>query len=114
GHVDLLSVSDTDYLIAGSGTGTVTILDLYTGLTASYIGHKAAPTAIAAPTPEHPFLVTADAHGALRAWHMPPRLARIVASETVAIRDAIFDRATRSLVVTSRQDALTLVSLASS
>jgi WD40 repeat protein len=115
GHVDIILVSDGgDYLIAAAGTGTVTILDLYTGLTASYIGHKARPTAMVAPTPEHPFLVTADAHGGVRAWQLPPRLARIIANSPSPFLDAIFDRATRTLVATTRLSGLSLISLAAS
>jgi WD40 repeat protein len=90
GRADLLFTSPAgDYLIAAGGSGTVTVIDLQTDLVASYNGHAYRLTTIMPPTGDHPFLITGDAHGALRMWPLPPRVARILASSSSQFQSAI-------------------------
>ncbi|HET9620397.1 MAG TPA: serine/threonine-protein kinase [Kofleriaceae bacterium] len=114
-HIETINTSLAgDYVIAASGSGSITVIDLYTGLLSTYVGHHSRLAVTEAPTPEHPFIVSADSSGAIRAWRMPPRLVRIITTASAGFQDAIFDRATRTLIGTTRGiTALTLVSLAS-
>src|SRR5262249_8799018 len=57
-----------------------TVLDMTTDLVASYKGHEFRLTAIAPPTPGHPVVISADVLGSLRAWPLPPRVARVAAT----------------------------------
>ena len=107
GHADLLAVSSTgDYIIVAGGNGTVTVLDLVTDLIASYKGHGSRLTSVTPSSPEHPFLISADAHGAIRAWPLPSRLARVVATMNSPIHAAMFDEQSATVTVTTSQPSL--------
>jgi WD40 repeat protein len=67
---------DGDYLVAAGGNGTITVIDLQTSLVTSYKGHRARLTAMATPTREYPFFLSADVRGAIRAWPLPNRLGK--------------------------------------
>ncbi|HEX3475110.1 MAG TPA: WD40 repeat domain-containing serine/threonine-protein kinase [Kofleriaceae bacterium] len=110
GHADLVAVSpDGDYLVAAGGTGTVTVLDLTTDLVASYKGHEFRLTAITAPVPGHPVVISADVLGSLRVWPLPPRVARVAATTDRRFYAASFhDRST--VTATSFGGALTTLS----
>ena len=56
------------------------VLDLTTGLVASYKGHGFRLTSITPPRSEHPVVISADVQGSLRVWPVPPRVARVVAT----------------------------------
>jgi len=100
GHADLIAASPAgDYIVAAGNNGIVTVLDLDTDLVSSYKGHGFRLTSITPPTQEHPFLISADVRGAVRAWPMPPRLARVVTTARSPFYAAIFDD--QSTVVTS-------------
>jgi len=101
---------DGDYVFATSGNGTVTVLDLATDLIASYKGHGFRLTSITAPTPEYPFLISADARGAVRAWPLPTRLARVVASSSMPFNSAIFDNQSTTVTATTWLPELTTYS----
>jgi WD40 repeat protein len=111
GHADLIAVSPAgDYLVAGGGNGTVTVVDLHTDLVASYKGHGFRLTSITPPTPEHPFVTSADAHGAVRAWRLPPRFARVATTSDSPFHTAIFDKQSANLTATTWQPVLTTFS----
>ncbi len=108
GHADLLAVSPTgDYIVAAGGNGAVTVLDLSTDLIATYKGHGFRLTYITPPTPEHPFLISADVRGAVRAWPVPPRLARVAATSSSPFYNAIFDNQSSVITATTGAAALT-------
>ena len=109
GQADLITASATgDLIIAAGSNGSIAVLDLVTNLTASYKGHGFRLTAIAPPTPEHPFLLSADARGAIRAWQLPRRLARVAATSSSPFSMAIFDRQSSRAVATTSAPALTV------
>jgi WD40 repeat protein len=111
GHADLIAASPTgDYIVAAGGNGTVMVLDLYTDLIASYKGHGFRLTSITPPTPEHPFLISADVRGAVRAWPAPTRLARVVATSSSPFHTAIFDNQSTAVIATTWLPALTTFS----
>jgi serine/threonine protein kinase/WD40 repeat protein len=100
GHGDLITVSPAgDYIIAAGDNGTVTVLDLVTDLVTSYKGHEFRLTALTPPSDEHPFVISADVRGALRAWRLPLRLARVVTTASSKFNTAILDD--RSTMVTA-------------
>ncbi len=101
---------DGDYVIATSGNGTVTVLDLATEMLASYKGHGNRLTSIAAPTPEHPFVISGDAGGAIRSWTLPPRVARVAARSSMSFHAAIFHRRSTTVMATSLVPELTVYS----
>ena len=116
GHAGLVVTSaDGDYLVAGGGNGIVTVIDLQTRLVASYKGHGFRLTSLSPPTPEHPFVISADIRGALRAWPLPPRFARVAATSSSPFQSAIFDRraASPSVTLTRWRPTLTIVAPAS-
>jgi len=111
GHADIVTTSPTgDYIVAGGGNGTVTVLDLQTDLIASYKGHGFRLTSITPPTTEHPFLISADVRGAVRAWPPPARLARVAAASSSVFHTAIFDHQSTSVTATTWQPTLTTLS----
>jgi eukaryotic-like serine/threonine-protein kinase len=111
GHADLISASSTgDYVVAAGGNGTVVVLDLGTGLMASYKGHGFRLTSLTPPTPDHPFAISGDVRGAVQAWPLPPRLARVAATASSPFLSAIFDRQSAMVIATTRLPALTVVS----
>jgi WD40 repeat protein len=100
GHADLIAASPTgDYIVAAGSNGTVTVLDLTTDLISSFKGHGFRLTAITPPTPEYSFLISADVRGAVRAWPLPARLARVATTARSPFYAAIFDD--QSTIVTS-------------
>lgn len=111
GNVNLITTSPTgDYIIAAGGNGTITVLDLYTDLIASYKGHGFRPTSLTPPTPEHPFLISGDAQGTVRAWPMPPRFARVAATSSSPFHRVIFDNQSTMVMATTWLPALTIFS----
>jgi WD40 repeat protein len=111
GHADLIAASATgDYIVAAGGNGTVIVLDLYTDLIASYRGHGLRVTSITPPTADHPFLISADVRGAVRAWPVPPRLARVAATSSSPFYTAIFNRQSTTVTATTWLPALTVFS----
>ncbi|HEX4417671.1 MAG TPA: serine/threonine-protein kinase [Kofleriaceae bacterium] len=109
GHADLIAASpDGDYIVAAGGNGTLTVLDLHTNLISAYAGHRFRLTSIAPPTAEHPFLISADVHGAVRTWRVPGQLARVVATSGSPFTTAIFDPATSAIIAATRLPALTV------
>jgi WD40 repeat protein len=111
GHADLISASSTgDYVVAAGGNGTVFVLDLGTDLVASYKGHGFRLTSLTPPTRDHPFVISGDVRGAVQAWPLPPRLARVAATASSPFLTAIFDRQSAMVIATTRLPALTVVS----
>ena len=112
GHADLITVSPTgDYIVAAGGNGILAVLDLYTGIIASYKGHGFRLTSITAPAPDHPFLISADVRGAVRSWPVPARVARIAATSSSPFHTAIFDDRSTVVTATTWLPALTTFSL---
>jgi WD40 repeat protein len=101
-----------DYLIVGSGdgAGTLTVLDLVTGLVASYRGQEFRISAIAPPTPEYPMLISGDIRGGLRTWQMPPRIAGVVTTTDSKFYDAFVDKRGTTIIATTAQPQLTMIS----
>jgi WD40 repeat protein len=111
GHADLIAVSTTgEYLIAAGGNGTVTVFDLETDLIASYRGHGVRLTSLMPPSPEQPFVVSADVRGSIRVWPLPSRLARVVATSSSPFHQAIFDDHSGMVMATTWLPALTTFS----
>ncbi len=111
GHADMLSVSkDGDYLVAAGGNGTLTVIDLQTHLVTSYKGHRARLTAMATPTREYPFFLSADVRGAIRAWPLPNRLTRVAANVHTRFVSAAFDRGNTNIIATTFRPELTVFS----
>jgi WD40 repeat protein len=111
GHADALEVSGAgDYLVAAGGNATVSVLDLTTNLTATYRGHKFRLTAIAAPTPEHAFVVSGDLSGAIRTWPLPSRLVSATAAVNAGLHTAAFYDGDTKVVATAFRTALTTLS----
>jgi WD40 repeat protein len=99
-----------DYVVAAGGNGTVAVLDLSTDLMATYKGHGFRLTSLTPPTPDHPFVISGDARGAVQVWPLPPRLARVAATASSPFLAAIFDRQSATVIATTRLPALTVVS----
>jgi WD40 repeat protein len=109
GHADRIAASATgDYIVAAGGNGTVIVLDLDTDLIASYRGHGLLVTSITPPTPDHPFLISADVRGAVRAWPVPARLARVAATSSSPFYTAIFNQRSTTVTATTWLPALTV------
>ncbi len=109
---EIATSPEGDYIIATSGNGTITVLDLTTDLIALYKGHGFRPTAVTEPTAEHPFVISGDAHGAVRVWPLPPRLVRVAASASLPFNSAIFDHQSTTVTATTLSPELTTYSLA--
>jgi WD40 repeat protein len=110
GHADFITTSPTgEYIVAGGNT-TVTVIDLSTELIASYMGHGFRLLSITPPSPEHPFVISADVRGALRAWPLPARFARVAVSEKSPFHTAIFDKESTTVTATTWQPTLTMYS----
>jgi len=111
GHADRITVSPTgDYIIAAGGNGAVTVIDLQTNLVASYKGHGFRLTSITPPTPERPFLISADARGGVRAWMPPARVARVATTVNSPFHTAVFDNRPDIVTATTFLPALTTYS----
>jgi WD40 repeat protein len=111
GHADRIAVSsDGDYIIAAGGNGTVTVVDLVTEIATSYKGHSFRLMAISPPSPRYPFLLSGDVRGALRAWPLPKRYARVVAHVHRPFQAAFFSG--DALVTTTMFPELTTYSVA--
>jgi eukaryotic-like serine/threonine-protein kinase len=110
GHADFITTSPTgEYILAG-GNGTVTVIDLSTELIASYMGHGFRLLSITPPSAEHSFVISADVRGALRAWPLPARFARVAASERTPFYTAIFDKQSTTVTATAWAPTLTMYS----
>jgi serine/threonine protein kinase/WD40 repeat protein len=111
GHADLITTGTTgDYIVAAGGNGTVTVLDLYTDLVASYKGHGFRVISITPPTPEHPFIISGDVRGGIRAWPLPARFARVAVTSRSPFQTAIFDKQSTMVTATTWLSALTIFS----
>jgi WD40 repeat protein len=111
GHADFITVSPAgEYIVAAGGNGTVTVIDLVTDLIASYKGHGFRLMSITPPSAEHPFVISADVRGAVRAWPIPPRFARVAATASSPFFTAIFDHESTTVTATTWLPALTLFS----
>ena len=111
GHAGLVVTSSAgDYLIASGGNGIVTVIDLQTNLVASYRGHGFRLTSVSPPSQEHPFVISADVRGAVRAWPLPPRFARVAATASSPFQSAIFDHhaSSPSVTLTTWRPVLTI------
>ncbi|HEY0195631.1 MAG TPA: WD40 repeat domain-containing serine/threonine-protein kinase, partial [Kofleriaceae bacterium] len=105
GHANrVLASAAGDYLVIDNSNGSITLIDLQTQLTATYRGHGSLLSAVAAPSSVHPFVLSADIHGAIRAWPLPPRLAHVIDRSTSAYQAAVFDHG--SILVTRWQPGL--------
>jgi WD40 repeat protein len=105
GHADMIAVSKAgDYLVAAGGNGTFTVIDLHTNLVTSYKGHRSRLTAISPPTPNYPFLISADVRGALRVWPLPSRLARVAANVHTRFVSASFNHQDTVIATTFRPE----------
>ncbi|MEO7735061.1 MAG: serine/threonine-protein kinase [Kofleriaceae bacterium] len=112
GHAGLVVTSpDGEYLVASGGNGIVTVIDLQTSLVASYKGHGFRLTSVSPPSHDHPFVISADIRGAVRAWPLPPRFARVTATSSSPFQSAIFDRqaSAPSVTLTKWRPTLTIV-----
>jgi eukaryotic-like serine/threonine-protein kinase len=104
GHGTLLAASpDGDHVVAASGNGTVVVLDLATDLISYYRGHGFRLTSLTPPSAAHPFILSGDVRGAVRAWPLPARLTRIAVTSRSPFHAAIFDH--RSIVTATTLDA---------
>jgi WD40 repeat protein len=111
GHADTLAASATGtHIIAAANNGALTVIDLSSQIVTTYRGHHFRLTAIAPPTPEFPYIASADVGGAVRVWPVPGRLARVAAEVHTRFTDAFYSRALRSVVATTFADRLTLLS----
>jgi WD40 repeat protein len=99
-----------DYIVAASGNGTITVLDLITDLISTYKGHEFRLSTLVPPTSEQPVLISGDVRGALRVWPVPQRFARVVASSSSHYQRAIFDEESSTAIATNWLPALTVFS----
>ncbi|HEU4733120.1 MAG TPA: WD40 repeat domain-containing serine/threonine-protein kinase [Kofleriaceae bacterium] len=113
GHADQVAASPTgDYIVAYGGNGAITLIDLRTDLVSTYRGHGFRLTSLTPPTRDHPFVISADAGGAVRTWPLPPRIARVVATSSSSFHTAVFDPASTTVVATTWLPSLTTFSTA--
>ncbi|HET7499768.1 MAG TPA: WD40 repeat domain-containing serine/threonine-protein kinase [Kofleriaceae bacterium] len=113
GHAEWVTTGPTgEYIVAGSSNGTITVIDLRTELASSYRGHGFRLTSLTPPTPEHPFIISADSRGAVRTWPLPPRIARVVATSSSQFHTAIFDPTSTRVTATTWLPSLTTFSTA--
>jgi WD40 repeat protein len=90
-----------EYIVAAGGNGTVTLFDLNTDLATSYKGHESRVTAITLPTPEYPFVLSADVGGVLRGWPLPARFARVATTLNSQFNTDIFSKRSRVVIATT-------------
>jgi WD40 repeat protein len=110
GHADLIATSaDGDYIMAGGGNGTITVLDLVTGIATPYRGHRFRLMTISPPCKKYPFFVSGDVRGAIRAWPPPKRHAHVATDVHRRFRGAFFSGDT--LIATTQNSELTTYSL---
>jgi len=110
GRIDRIVIDPAgSYVVAAGTNGAVSVVDLETGLTASYRGHGFRLFALAAPTPEHPFVISGDVRGAVRAWPVPTRLVRVVATSSSRFNRTIFDRASGVIIATTWRPELAVI-----
>jgi WD40 repeat protein len=115
GHANLLEVSPSgDYLVAAGDNGVLAVTDLQTGLTSSLKGQGFQLNVISAPTPDYPFLLSADIRGGVRAWPLPDRAVRVVADFGLPIYSAIFDDQNDSVIAVNRDVPILRYSAAAS
>jgi WD40 repeat protein len=111
GHAEFVTVSPAgDYVVAAGGNGTVTVIDLVTDLISSYRGHGVRLASLTPPSPQHPFVISADVRGAVRVWPVPPRFARVAATTGSPFHTAIFDKESTTAIATTWQSGLTVYS----
>ncbi|HEX3762877.1 MAG TPA: serine/threonine-protein kinase [Kofleriaceae bacterium] len=107
GEASSLAVSDDGaYVLAAGGNGTLAVIDLDTELVTVDRGHAFPLSSVVPPTREYPLLISGDARGGLRVWPLPGRLGRVVAGFHIALRAALFDVNTATLVATTDQPQL--------
>ena len=102
--------SNGEYIVASGPTGVVTVIDLVTGLVASYRGHQYRVIFAAPPTREFPLVISADVHGEVRVWPLPVRVARIAATVGSWMHHIVFDKRSGDIIATSWQPALSTYS----
>ena len=90
-HVDegasaVVGSADGRYLVVGGGSGGLQIYDQTTHLAHALLGHTAAITELVAPSSRFPFVVSADASGALRTWALPDAAAWVAAARPGRLR----------------------------
>jgi serine/threonine protein kinase/WD40 repeat protein len=107
GHADFITTSPTGEYIVVGGNRTMTVIDLSTELVASYMGHAFRLLSITPPSAEHPLVVSADVRGAVRAWSLPTRFARVAASEKSPFQSAFFDTGSTTVTATTWLATLT-------
>jgi len=111
GHATMIEVSAAgDYIVAAGDSGVLTVVDLDTELVTSFRGHGFRVTAISPPTPEYPWLLSADVRGGVRAWPMPGRLARVVGTTRARVFSALFSEAAGAVIANTRGPELTSIS----
>jgi WD40 repeat protein len=110
GHAERVAASAAgDYIIAAGGNGALTVFDLVTELATTYKGHGFRLIAISPPSEEYKFFISGDVRGALRAWPLPGRHARLVANVSRRFRAAFFSDDT--LITTTPYPELTVYSV---
>jgi WD40 repeat protein len=110
GHADMIAISaDGDYLMAAGGNGTLTVLDLVTGIATPYRGHRFRLMTISPPSKKFPFFVSGDVRGAIRAWPLPKRYAHLAVNAHRRFRAAFFSGST--LITTAHEPELITYSL---
>jgi WD40 repeat protein len=115
GHANLLEVSPSgDYLVAAGDNGVLAVSDLQTGITSSLKGQGFELNVISAPTPDYPFLLSADIRGGVRAWPLPDRAVRVIADFGGLMFSAIFDDQNDSVIVVNRDVPILRYSAAAS
>ena len=77
--------ADGRYLLAGGGNGALAIYDSLYGMISSYLGHSARLTALAPPSPGHPWIASSDVNGELRVWPVPDPAARVIITSSSPI-----------------------------
>jgi len=98
-----------NYLLAAGGNGTIAVLDLVTGLVATYQGHGYRLTALTPPTLDHPYVISGDVRGAIRVWSLPTRLARVAATSRLRYYAMVFDRTSGAIAATTWRPELTVI-----
>jgi eukaryotic-like serine/threonine-protein kinase len=98
---ELAMSADGRYLAAGGTSGALSIIDLHTGVTASYIGHNGRISAIAAVGSPSRAFATADLNGNIRTWDPPLPLAQVSYTASSRLYDVQFLHDSSSLATTS-------------
>ena len=108
--ITLHASSDGEYIVASGASGVITVIDLVTGLVASYRGHQYRIIFAAPPTREFPLVLSADVHGGVRVWPLPLRVARVAATVGSWMNHLVFDKRAGTIIATSWQSTLSTYS----